>query len=47
MAHAIAEGVMSEGVDVKMYCLHLDERSEIVKDIFKIKLNLNHNTILF
>jgi flavorubredoxin len=33
MAHAIAEGVMSAGMDVKVYYLHEDERSEIVKDI--------------
>ncbi len=37
MAHAIAEGVISEGVDVKMYYLHEDERSEIVKDILDSK----------
>lgn len=37
MAHAIAEGVMSEGVDVKMYYLHEDDRSEIVKDILDSK----------
>ncbi|NYB27316.1 MAG: FprA family A-type flavoprotein [Methanobacteriaceae archaeon] len=37
MAHAIAEGAMSEGVDVKMYYLHEDERSEIVKDILDSK----------
>jgi len=37
MAHALAEGVMSEGVDVKMYYLHVDERSEIVKDILDSK----------
>ncbi len=37
MAHALAEGVMSEGVDVKMYYLHEDERSEIVKDILDSK----------
>lgn len=37
MAHAVAEGVMSEGVDVKMYFLHEDERSEIVKDILESK----------
>jgi flavorubredoxin len=37
MAHAIAEGIMSEGVDVKMYYLHEDERSEIVKDILDSK----------
>ncbi|OPX58385.1 MAG: Type A flavoprotein FprA [Methanobacterium sp. PtaB.Bin024] len=37
MAHAVAEGVMSEGVDVVMYYLHEDERSEIVKDILDSK----------
>lgn len=37
MAHEIAEGVMSEDVDVKMYYLHEDERSEIVKDILDSK----------
>lgn len=37
MAHAIAEGAMSEGVDVKVYYLHEDERSEIVKDILDSK----------
>lgn len=37
MAHALAEGVMSEGVDVVMYFLHNDERSEIVKDILDSK----------
>ncbi len=37
MAHALAEGVISEGVDVKMYYLHEDERSEIVKDILDSK----------
>ena len=37
MAHAFAEGLMSEGVDVAMYFLHHDERSEIVKDILDSK----------
>ncbi len=37
MAHALAEGVISEGLDVKMYYLHEDERSEIVKDILDSK----------
>lgn len=37
MAHTIAEGAISEGVDVKMYYLHEDERSEIVKDILDSK----------
>lgn len=40
MAHALAEGLMSEGVDVAMYFLHVDERSEIVKDILDSKLVL-------
>ncbi|MGZ4903308.1 MAG: FprA family A-type flavoprotein [Halobacteriota archaeon] len=40
MAHALAEGLMSEGVDVVMYFLHADERSEIVKDILDSKLVL-------
>jgi flavorubredoxin len=37
MAHAVAEGVISEGADVKVYYLHEDERSEIVKDILDSK----------
>jgi flavorubredoxin len=37
LAHALAEGIISEGVDVKMYYLHEDERSEIVKDILDSK----------
>ena len=37
MAHAIAEGLMSEDVDVSMYFLHEDERSEIVTDILESK----------
>jgi flavorubredoxin len=37
MAHAFAEGLMSEGIDVVMYYLHYDERSEIVKDILDAK----------
>lgn len=37
MAHAMANGAMSEGVDVKVYYLHEDERSEIVKDILDSK----------
>jgi flavorubredoxin len=37
MAHAIANGAMSEGADVKIYYLHEDERSEIVKDILDSK----------
>ncbi|MCS3922374.1 flavorubredoxin [Methanococcus voltae PS] len=37
MAHALAEGLMSEGIDVVMYNLHNDERSEIVKDMLDSK----------
>ncbi|RAP54413.1 MAG: MBL fold metallo-hydrolase, partial [Methanosphaera sp. rholeuAM130] len=37
MAHAIAEGLMSEGVNVKMHYLKEDERSEIVKDMLESK----------
>ena len=37
MAHAIAEGLISGGMDVKIYFLHEDERSEIVKDILTSK----------
>jgi flavorubredoxin len=37
MAHALAEGLMSEGIDVAMYFLREDERSEIVKDILDSK----------
>ncbi len=37
MAHAMAEGLMDGGMDVKMYFLHEDERSEIVKDILTSK----------
>lgn len=37
MAHAIAEGAISEGVEVVMYNLTTDERSEIVKDILNSK----------
>jgi flavorubredoxin len=38
MAHSLAAGIMSEGVDVKMYYLHEDERSENrLKDILDSK----------
>jgi flavorubredoxin len=37
MAHALAEGLMSESIDVAMYFLREDERSEIVKDILDSK----------
>ncbi len=37
MAHAMAEGVMGQDVEVVTYFLHQDERSEIVKDILDSK----------
>lgn len=37
LAHALAEGLMAEDVDVSMYFLHEDERSEIVKNILESK----------
>jgi flavorubredoxin len=37
MAHAFAEGLLSEGIEVVIYNLHSDERSEIVKDILDSK----------
>ncbi len=38
MAHAFAEGLIAAGVDVAVYFLHADERSEVVKDILDSKL---------
>ena len=40
MAHALAEGLIAGGVDVAVYFLHTDERSEIVTDILDSKLVL-------
>ncbi|MCL2156729.1 MAG: FprA family A-type flavoprotein [Methanobrevibacter sp.] len=37
MSHALMEGIMSEGVDVRSYFLHTDERSDIVTDILDSK----------
>jgi flavorubredoxin len=37
LAHALAEGVMAGGADVKVFNLHQDERSEIVKHILESK----------
>ncbi len=37
MAHALAEGLIAGGMDVKMFYLHEDERSEIVKEILTSK----------
>jgi len=37
MAHELAEGLMSEDIDVAIYFLREDERSEIVKDILDSK----------
>jgi coenzyme F420H2 oxidase len=40
MAHALAEGLIAGGIDVAVYFLHVDERSEIVKDILDSALVL-------
>lgn len=37
MAHALAEGLISEDINVNMYFIHEDERSEMVKDILESK----------
>jgi flavorubredoxin len=37
LAHGLAEGVIAGGCDVKMFNLHDDERSEIVKHILDSK----------
>ena len=37
MAHALAEGLISGGMDVKVFYLHEDERSEIAKEILTSK----------
>jgi flavorubredoxin len=37
LAHALAEGVMAGGSDVRIFNLHSDERSEIVKHILESK----------
>ena len=37
MAHAMAEGVMSEGVEVKMYFMHDDDKSDAVTDVLDSK----------
>ena len=47
MAHAIAEGLMSQGVNVKMHYLKEDERSETVKDILESKAVLMGVPTLF
>ncbi len=47
MSHAMAEGVMSENVEVFMYFLHQDERSEIVKDILDSKAVLFGSPTIF
>jgi flavorubredoxin len=47
MAHALAEGLMNGGVKVKMYFLHEDDRSEIVKDILDSKALLLGTPTLF
>lgn len=47
MAHALAEGVMSEDIQVVMYFLHEDERSEIIKDILDSKAVLFGTPTIF
>lgn len=37
MAHAMAEGVMSEDVEVKMYYMHEDDKSDVVTDVLDSK----------
>ena len=37
MAHAIAEGIMSEDVEVKMYFMHDDDKSDAVTDVLDSK----------
>ena len=37
MAASIAEGIMSEGFEVKMYFLHEDDRSDVVTDVLDSK----------
>lgn len=37
MAQAMAEGLMSEGIEVKMYYMHEDDRSDVVTDILDSK----------
>lgn len=37
MAHALAEGLIAEDIDVSMFFIHDDERSEMVKDILESK----------
>lgn len=37
MAHAMAEGLMSEDVEVKMYFMHEDDKSDVVTDILDSK----------
>jgi coenzyme F420H2 oxidase len=40
MALALAEGLIAGGADVAMHFLHVDERSEVVKDILDNKIVL-------
>ncbi|MCL2116351.1 MAG: FprA family A-type flavoprotein [Methanobrevibacter sp.] len=37
MAHALMEGVISEGVEVRSYFLHTDSRSDVVTDVLDSK----------
>ncbi|MDI6643449.1 MAG: FprA family A-type flavoprotein [Methanobacteriaceae archaeon] len=47
MAHAFAEGIMAENVDVSMFFLHTDERSEIIKEILDSKAILFGSPTIF
>lgn len=47
MAHALAEGLMAEDIDVSMYFIHEDERSEMVKDILESKALLLGTPTMF
>ena len=47
MAHAFAEGIMAQDVDVVMFFLHEDERSEIVKEILDSKAILFGSPTIF
>ncbi|MGC9516317.1 MAG: FprA family A-type flavoprotein [Methanomicrobiales archaeon] len=47
MAHAFAEGIMGQDVEVSMFFLHADERSEIVKDVLDSKAILFGSPTIF
>lgn len=47
MAHALAEGLISGGVEVRMFFLQQDERSEIMKDVLDSKALLLGSPTIF